>query len=70
MLNHNLLDHLAATVRIYGDTGIEIGVGGAAFAHRWELPRKGGGQDSEGNNRPSTDKPKNLKLVVSWVCST
>lgn len=42
MLNHNLLDHLAATVRIYGDPGIEIGVGGAAFAHRWELPRKGG----------------------------
>jgi hypothetical protein len=38
----DLLDRLAATDRIYGDPGLELGTVGAALAHRWEPPFRGG----------------------------
>ena len=32
----DFLDRLAATDRLHGDPGFELGAVGAAFAHRWE----------------------------------
>ena len=32
----DLLDRLAATDRLHGDPGLELGTVGAALAHRWE----------------------------------
>jgi len=36
----DLLDRFAATDRLHGDSGLELGAVGAALAHRWE-PRSG-----------------------------
>jgi len=36
LVGGNLLDCLAATDRLHGDPGFELGAVGAAFAHRWE----------------------------------
>jgi hypothetical protein len=38
----DLLDRLAATDRLHGDPGLELGTVGAALAHRWEPPFRGG----------------------------
>jgi hypothetical protein len=35
------LERLAATDRLHGDLGLELGAMGAAFAHRWEPPLRG-----------------------------
>ena len=40
MVGSDLLDCLAATDRLHGDPGLELGAVGAALAHRWE-PRSG-----------------------------
>ena len=40
VVSRNLLDRLAATDRLHGDPGLEIGAVGAALAHWWE-PRSG-----------------------------
>ena len=40
MVGGDLLDRLAATDRLHGDPGLELGTVGAALAHRWE-PRSG-----------------------------
>ena len=42
MVCSDLLDRLAATDRLHGDPGLELGTVGAAFAHRWEPPFRGG----------------------------
>ena len=36
MVGGDLLDRLAATDRLHGDPGLELGTVGAALAHRWE----------------------------------
>ena len=36
------LESLASTDRLHGDLGLELGTVGAAFAHRWEPPFRGG----------------------------
>jgi len=36
MVGGDLLDRLAATDRLHGDPGLELGAVGAALAHRWE----------------------------------
>ena len=36
MIGGDLLDRLAATDRLHGDPGIELGAMDAACAHRWE----------------------------------
>ena len=40
VISGDLLDRLAATDRLHGDPGLELGAVGAALAHRWE-PRSG-----------------------------
>jgi len=40
VVSGDLLDRLAATDRLHGDPGLELGAVGAALAHRWE-PRSG-----------------------------
>jgi hypothetical protein len=40
VIGGDLLDGLAATDRLHGDSGLELGTVGAALAHRWE-PRSG-----------------------------
>ena len=42
MVGGDLLDRLAATDHLHGDPGLELGTVGAAFAHRWEPPFRGG----------------------------
>ena len=37
----DLLDRLAATDRLHGDSGLEFGTVGAALAHEWEPPLQG-----------------------------
>ena len=36
MVSGDLLDRLAATDRLHGDPGLELGAVGAALAHWWE----------------------------------
>jgi hypothetical protein len=36
MVGGDFLDRLAATDRLHGDPGLELGTVGAAHAHRWE----------------------------------
>ena len=36
MVGGDLLDRLAATDRLHGDPGLELGTVGAALTHRWE----------------------------------
>ena len=36
VIGSDLLDRLAATNRLHGDSGLELGTMGAALAHRWE----------------------------------
>ena len=38
----DLLDRLAATDRLHGDPGLELGTVSAALAHGWEPPFRGG----------------------------
>ncbi len=40
VISDKLLDSLAATDRLHGDPGLELGAVGAALAHWWE-PRSG-----------------------------
>ena len=40
VVSGDLLDRLAATDRLHGDPGLELGTVGTALAHRWE-PRSG-----------------------------
>ena len=40
VISGDLLDRLAATDRLHGDLGLELGAVGAALAHWWE-PRSG-----------------------------
>ena len=40
VIGGDLLDRLAATDRLHGDSGLELRAVGAALAHRWE-PRSG-----------------------------
>lgn len=42
VVGSDLLDRLAATDRLHGDPGLELGPVGAALAHRWEPPFRGG----------------------------
>jgi hypothetical protein len=42
MINSDLLERLAATDRLHGDLGLELGAMGAVLAYRWEPPFKGG----------------------------
>ena len=42
MISGDLLERLAATDRLHGDLGLELGAMGAAFAHGWEPPLRGG----------------------------
>jgi hypothetical protein len=41
MISGDLLERLAATDRLHGDLGLELGAMGAAFAHRWDPPLRG-----------------------------
>ena len=36
MIGCDLLDRLAATDRLHGNLGLELGTVGAALVHRWE----------------------------------
>jgi hypothetical protein len=36
VIGGDLLDRLAATDRLHGDPGLELGAMGAALTHRWE----------------------------------
>ena len=36
VISGDLLDRLAATDRLHGDPGLELGTVGAALTHRWE----------------------------------
>jgi hypothetical protein len=38
MVGGDLLDRLAATDRLHGNLGLELGTVGAALVHRWEPP--------------------------------
>jgi hypothetical protein len=42
VVSGDLLDRLAATDRLHGDPGLELGTVGAALAHWWEPPFRGG----------------------------
>ena len=42
VIGGDLLDRLAATDRLHGDSGLEFGTMGAALAHEWEPKRLGG----------------------------
>ena len=42
MISSDLLERLAPSGRIHGDLGLELGAMGAAFAHGWEPPLRGG----------------------------
>lgn len=42
MVGGDLLERLATTDRLHGDLGLELRAMGAAFAHRWEPPFRGG----------------------------
>ena len=42
MVGVDLLQSLTATDRLHGDPGVELGAMGAAFAHGWEPPFRGG----------------------------
>jgi len=53
MVGGDLLDRLAATDRLHGDPGIELGAVGSAFAH-------GRCRASEGNDETCPGKPEQL----------
>ena len=38
VISGDLLDRLAPTDRLYGDSGLEFGTMGATLAHEWEPP--------------------------------
>jgi len=59
----DLLDWLAATDRLHGDPGFELGAVGAAFAHRWEPPFQGRYPTSKVNDGACPEKPVHLKLA-------
>ena len=42
VIGGDLLDRLAATDRLHGDSGLEFGTVGAALAHEWEPHFRGG----------------------------
>ena len=42
MVGGDLLQRLTATDRLHRDSGLELGTVGAALAHRWEPPFRGG----------------------------
>jgi len=39
VIGSDLLDRLPPTDRLHGDSGLELGTMGSAFAHRWEPPQ-------------------------------
>ena len=41
MIGGDLLECLATTDRLHGDSGLELRTVGAAFAHGWEAPAQG-----------------------------
>lgn len=55
----DLLDRLAATDRLHGDPGLELGAVGAALAHRWER-LSGRYPASEVNDGGCPEKPVHL----------
>jgi len=59
MVGGDLLDRLAATNRLHGDPGLELGTVCAALAHRWE-PFQGRCPASEVNDGGCPEKPDHL----------
>ena len=62
VIRGDLLDRLAATDRLHGDSGLEFGTVGAALAHEWETPFQGRYPASEVNDGTCPEKPDQLNL--------
>lgn len=63
VIGGDLLDRLAATDRLHGDSGLEFGTVGAALAHEWEPPFQGRYPASEVNDGSCPEKPDHLSLT-------
>ena len=64
VIGSDLLDRLAATDRLHGDSGLELGTMGAALTHRWE-PFQGRYPASEVNDGdcPKASPPQGKPLL-------
>lgn len=65
VIGGDLLDRLAATDRLHGDSGLEFGTVGAALAHEWEPPFQGRYPASEVNDGTCPEKPDHLTLIIA-----
>ena len=65
VIGGDLLDRLAATDRLHGDSGLEFGTVGAALAHEWETPFQGRYPASEVNDGTCPEKPDQLNPIYS-----
>ncbi len=62
MVRGDLLDRLAATVRLHGDSDLQLGAVGAALAHQWE-PLSGAVPSLMYKRWGLSRKPDHLTLV-------
>jgi len=63
----DLLDCLAATDRLHGDPGFELGAVGEAFAHPWEPPFQGRYPATKVNDGACPEKPVHLRSPAGVV---
>ena len=60
VIGGGLLDRLAATDRLHRDSKLEVGIVGAALAHKWEPPFQGRYPASKVNDGAFTEKTDQL----------
>lgn len=68
VIGGDLLDRLATTDRLHGDSGLEFGTVGAALAHEWDPPFQGRYPASEVNDGSCPEKPDHLTPEVIQRC--
>ena len=67
VIGGDLLDRLATTDRLHGDSGLDFGTVGAALAREWQPPFQRKDSASEVNDGTCPEKPVHLSQLLNVV---